>query len=86
MELSHGQLKHVLNRYPRFDLCYETVSQNTELRDYDIAIAVPLGKKCMLWNTFYQNKDVLYLFELNKKLFTIVLFFTQLSYLQTLNF
>ena len=66
MELSHGQLKHVLNRYPRFDLCYETVSQNTELRDYDIAIAVPLGKKCMLWNTFYQNKDVLYLFELNR--------------------
>ncbi len=66
MELSYGQLKFLLNKYPKFDLSYETVSQKTDLENYDMSIAIALGKKCIFWNTYYNNKDVCYLFDLNR--------------------
>mgnify|MGYP001176374025 CR=1 FL=1 len=67
MELSYNQLKHLLYRYPKFDLCYETASQKSDLQNYTLCLAVPTGKKHILWNTFYNDKDISYLFELNRE-------------------
>ena len=67
MELSYNQLKQLLYRYPKFDHCYETVSQKNNLKPYDYCIGIPIGKRHIVWNTFYNDKDVSYLMDLNKE-------------------
>ena len=67
MELSYNQLKQLLYRYPKFDHCYETVSQKGNLKPYDYCIGIPTGKRHIVWNTFYNDKDVSYLMDLNKE-------------------
>ena len=66
MELSYNQLKQLMFRYPKFELCYETVSQKGILKSYDYCIGIPTGKRYVVWNTFYNDKDVSYLMDLNK--------------------
>jgi hypothetical protein len=67
MELSHSQLIYVLKRFPKFELFYENISHNKVSNKYNICLAIPVGKKCYIWFTFYENKDVCYLFELNRE-------------------
>jgi hypothetical protein len=67
MELSHSQLHALLKRFPSFELSYETITHKKVLPpQYDIALAVPAGRKYFLWFTFYRTEDVCYLMELNK--------------------
>jgi len=66
MELTQAQISHLLNRFPEFELSYETISHNKVSPDYDIAIAIPTGKKGFIWFTFHQDDDVCYLLDLNK--------------------
>jgi hypothetical protein len=66
MELSPNQISHLMNRFPEFELSYETISHKKVTDEYDIAIAIPSGKKAYAWFTFHQDKDVCYLFDLNK--------------------
>lgn len=66
MELSYNQLKQLMFRYPKFEHCYETVSQKGILKSYDYCIGIPTGKRYIVWNTFYNDKDVSYLMDLNK--------------------
>lgn len=56
-----------MRRYPRFELSYETVSQKGELELYNACIAIPIGKKAFLWNTFHNDKDVCYLLDVNRE-------------------
>lgn len=66
MELNNNQMYHLIERFPDFDHSYETVSQKGYSNDYNVALAIPTGKKNFIWFTYYQNTDVCYLFDLNK--------------------
>jgi hypothetical protein len=60
--------KTVLQRFPKFELSYETIShKKVSSEKYDIAIAIPQGKKNFAWFSFHENKNVCYLFELNRE-------------------
>jgi len=67
MELTPNQLSHLMKRFPEFELSYETISNNKVSQDYQIALAIPVGKKFFAWFTFHQNKDVCYIFEINRE-------------------
>ena len=66
MELSQQQLHRLLQRFPLFELSYETLTHKKVPSNYDICLGVPAGRKYFMWHTFYRNKDVCYLMELNK--------------------
>jgi len=66
MELSPAQTNHILNRFPSFELSYETISHKKVSPSYNICFAIPQGKKCYAWFTFLGDKDVCFLMDLNK--------------------
>ena len=67
MELSYSQFSHLIRRFPDFELSYETISHNKVSNKYDICVAVPIGKKCYLWFTYYENNNVGYLLDINRE-------------------
>ena len=67
MDLSQPQLHSILGRFPNFELSYETLTHKKVPANYDICLAVPSGRKYFIWCTFYRNRDVCYLLELNKE-------------------
>jgi len=67
MELSYSQLNILLKRFPNFELSYENISHNKVSNLYNVCLAIPIGKKCYIWFTFHENKDVCYIFELNRE-------------------
>jgi hypothetical protein len=67
MEISYSQLNHLMKRFPDFELSYENISHNKVSSKYNVCLAVPIGKKCYIWFTFHENKDVSYMFELNRE-------------------
>ena len=66
MDLTSYQLTKLLNRFPAFELSYETMMHKKVCTDYNIVYAIPLGKKYYVWYTFHRNQDVCYLLELSK--------------------
>lgn len=66
MELSSNQTAQILNRLPEFENAYETISYKTVSPDYNLAMAVPSGRKAYMWFTFHQANDVCYIIDLNK--------------------
>ena len=66
MELNSTQMYHLIERFPEFDNSYETISQKGYSAEYNIALAIPIGKKNYAWFTFYRDSDVCYIFDLNK--------------------
>ena len=66
MELYTGQFNHLMNRFPLVEHAYETMSYNKISSDYNFAMAVPHGKKAMLWFTFHLDNHVCYLLDINK--------------------
>lgn len=67
MELSDSQFQHVMKRFPQFELSYETISHKKVHSDYDVCLAIPVGKKAYMWFTFYEDRDVCILLELNRE-------------------
>jgi hypothetical protein len=65
-ELSQNQTQHLLNRLPNVELSYETLSHKKVFNNYDIGVAIPSGKKYYAWFSFYYEKDVCFLMELNR--------------------
>jgi len=57
----------LLQRFPYVELSYETISHKKVLPPYDLAVAIPHGKKYYAWFSFYGTKDVIYFLELNKE-------------------
>jgi len=66
-EISTHQLKFIKNRYPEFELSYESILHNKVPHSYEVHLAIPTGKKYIAWFTFEYEHNVLYLFELNKE-------------------
>jgi hypothetical protein len=62
----HGDIGHLIKRIPDFELSYETISHKKVSCEYNVAMAIPVGKKVYAWFTFHQANDVCYLFDLNK--------------------
>lgn len=72
--LNPGQTTHLLKRLPQFELSYETISHKKVSPVYDVCIAIPNGKKVLLWFTFHQKYHTCYIMELNrdKKIIKVV--------------
>ena len=67
MELTYKQTEHLLQRFPKLELSYETFAHKKVSSNYDICISIPNGKKQMMWFTYYGDADVCYLMDMNKE-------------------
>jgi hypothetical protein len=56
----------ILSEFPKIELSYETMMHN-KVHDSDIMCACPEGDKCFAWFTEYNDENVCFLFELEKK-------------------
>jgi len=65
--LSSFEISKISERFPNFELSYETISHKKVSSNYNLALAIPVGKKYYAWFSFYKNQDVLFIFELNKE-------------------
>jgi hypothetical protein len=65
--LSISESTRILQNFPTIELSYETISHKKVSPSYQLAMAVPQGKKFYAWFSFYENKDVLFLLEINKE-------------------
>lgn len=54
-----------MKRFPAVELSYETVHKKVS-EEYDVALAIPYGKKSFLWCTFWRDQDVCLLLELGR--------------------
>jgi hypothetical protein len=71
MKLSDLDIQQLLKRFPHFEASYEMIlhknlSRNAD-ENYNVSIAIPFGRKYYLWFTFYKDKNVLLLMELNRE-------------------
>lgn len=66
MELNANQYSDVMNRFPKFELSYETISHKKVPDSYQACLAIPHGKKAFIWFTFFKNEDVCSFMELGK--------------------
>ena len=64
--LNYNQLCELTERLPDFELSYETISHKKVSDVYNVTMAIPYGKKAILWMTFYKNKNVCFLMEIGK--------------------
>ena len=58
-------IKAVLKDFPKFELCYETMTHKKVLGANAI-LAIPEGKKCFTWFTNYKNNNICLLLEINE--------------------
>jgi hypothetical protein len=70
-ELAQSEFSPLLKRFPPFELSYEIMTHKKVLSEpekstYDICFAIPVSKKYILWFTFYEDRDVCILMELNR--------------------
>lgn len=66
MQLSYTQKTDCLAHMPSFELSYETISHKKVSTDYDITMAIPYGKKVILWFTYYKDRNVCLCMDLDK--------------------
>jgi hypothetical protein len=57
---------HIMHRFPAFELSYETFAHKKVPPIYDITMAIPAGKKHLIWFTYDNNTDIAILLDLNK--------------------
>lgn len=67
MEITPIQLNDLMRRFPNFELSYETISHKKVSSSYNICLAIPQGKKCFAWFTFFGDKDVCILLDINRE-------------------
>ena len=58
---------HLLKRFPKIELSYETIPHTKVLQEYNICVGIPIGVKAYAWITFYGKDDVCFMMELNKE-------------------
>ena len=66
-KLTYPQLCELTERFPLFELSYETISHKKVSDSYNVTMAIPFGKKAFVWFTYYKNKNVCFLMELGKE-------------------
>jgi len=62
------QSHSILQRFPKFELSYETIShKKVSAKNASVVMAIPLGKKYFIWHTYEPpSRPVCYLIGLNK--------------------
>jgi len=66
MELNPIQAQHFLQKMPEFKPSYETSAPEHIDEEYNIGLAIPLGKKIYIWFTFDLDKDVCCMIDINR--------------------
>ena len=61
------QTHELMRRFPDIELSYETIPHRKVSAEYDMCLGIPVGKKCLLWYTFYMEEDVCFLIELTRE-------------------
>ena len=71
--LNIHEVERLKARMPHFELSYESMLHNKVPKQYDVQLAIPSGKKYLVWFTYLGDKNVCLLMELNrdKKVATI---------------
>ena len=65
--LSNEEKNSILCDFPNVKLSYENIAHNKVYFDnFDVFLAVPLGKKCFAWFTNYYGKDVCLIMEITE--------------------
>ena len=60
-------MNKLLSRFPLFELCYENVKHSKIPKLYNnLYIAIPFGKKFFVWFTYYEDKNICLLLEIDK--------------------
>ena len=49
---SDDEVASILSEFPKFELSYETMSHK-KVFNHDVILAIPEGKKCLVWFTSY---------------------------------
>ena len=65
--LTQLQTQSLTARIPPFEISYETIAHKKFFPSYNLALAIPNGKKYYAYFSFYQGKNVCYLMELNRE-------------------
>ena len=65
MSLSHNAQKQILKKFPHLELSYERKLHKKV--QADIYLTIPKGKKYFAWFTNWNNKNMCFLLEINKK-------------------
>lgn len=63
MILTLDEKKEIVDRMPDIELCYANILHNKVYANFFLII--PNGKKALLWFTFYKNKNVCFVLELD---------------------
>lgn len=64
--LSNHQNDLLKQRFPRFELSYETITHKNVPDQYSLTLAIPNGRKSYVWFSFCAEGDVAYLLDLDK--------------------
>jgi hypothetical protein len=59
---SDNEVASILSEFPKFELSYETMSHK-KVFNHDVILAIPEGKKCLMWFTTYKNENVCFIME-----------------------
>lgn len=58
IKLNHFDKEHILSDFPKIKLSYENVIHKKVYNtDNNFVMAIPYGKKCFAWFTYYNNKN-----------------------------
>ena len=64
MKLNHEDKMSIMDRFPEIELSYDKILHKKVYADYYLAI--PKGKKVLIWFTYYKNEDICLVLELDK--------------------
>jgi hypothetical protein len=64
--LNDIQTQQLMKRIPPFELSYETIAHKKVFPNYNIALAIPNGKKYCAWFSFEKENDVCYLMDYSR--------------------
>lgn len=56
----------LMKRFPEFELSYETMCHTKVPNEYNLAIAIPTGRKVFVWFSYRVAEDVCYILDINK--------------------
>jgi len=59
-------MNDILTQYPKLEFSYETITHKKIPSYYDICLAIPHAKKCVIWFTFHEGRNKCVLIELNR--------------------
>lgn len=63
---SENEFQSILQRFPKFELCYELITHKKVYEPKpNVILAIPEGNKSFAWFTKYKNENVCFILELN---------------------